>query len=146
MKRYKYQVYVNLDHPDRSFEGTSNKITVEIQRSSGATIYTHITSGPDNPGFSTGFSQFVFDCGAGEIANRVRISTDGNNGMYIDYIRLTKFYEQGGSAVVDQWGTNGGCGACLSQGNDWIGGDSCKRYGSQCWSSLTFVVGTFYFN
>ena len=145
MKRYRYQVYVDTDHPSRSTEGTSNLITVAIRDSTGSTLYSHSTDGPDNPGFSTGFSPFFSDCGAGERANQVRISTDGSNGMYIDYIKLTKFYAQGGSAVVEQWGTNGGCGMCLSQGSD-FGGDSCERYGNKCYTSFTFVVGASYFN
>ena len=134
-------------------EGTPATITVEIKDSSGSLqpLYSHSTPGPVNPGFYTGYSQFFSDCGAGEKATEVQITHPGTNGMYIDYVKLFKHYELGGgSSVVYQWGTEGGCGLCLSNEmsdfsaiNDPNG---CIRYGSTCYPSFTFEVGTDYFD
>jgi|GEM_PF-7092297 len=131
-KPKKNSIKLDICHSSLDNEGTKNQIKVEFLRGN-TVVKTQIKDGVSSNCYS--FDE-EFSCWTAEFITAARISTNGDDGFYIDEVSMFKDGEK-----TRQHGGNDGNGWCLSTDptdahRSWKG--KCSGTGNSCWKSATF--------
>ncbi len=133
-KATRYSVKIDNCHSDIDNEGTGNKITVEFMNGSEVVKKSEKNGIPVN----CIMPDAEFICYTSTKITAVRVSTNGDDGFYIDELAIYK----DGDKVKQHGGDNGG-GWCLSTDpsdahGSWKG--KCSGTGHSCHRSVTFPL------
>lgn len=132
VKVKRYSLKLDVCHSDLENEGTKNQIKVEFLRGN-TVVRTHVKNGVSANCYS--FDE-EFSCLTKDIITAARVTTNGDDGFYIDEASL--FID--GDKQRQHGGDDGG-GWCLSTDpsdsqRSWKG--KCSGTGNSCWKSVTF--------
>lgn len=131
-KEDRYVVRIDNCHSDIGNEGTGNTITVEFL-SGNTVIYKSVKNGVPENCYT---ADAIFLARSAKRITSVRVSTNGNDGYYIDELRLFK-----NDKLIKQYGGDNGGGWCISTDpqdahGEWKG--KCSGTGNSCSKSVNF--------
>ena len=109
-----YRVMIDNCHSDLDNTETSDTITLRVYDESGRQIHMDWVDGSAGCGFGTsGETEFTFS--TAEIIGWFELETNGEDGYFMDSVKMTANGRTFGLGGADSWsGRNGGNGWCLS--------------------------------